>query len=85
VASTSGRGGRYLSLNGQARSAPALRALFSRLDPDVPAPGNPLETRNMLVERIEQWIADGKEAGRQEGEAAMLLRLLERRFGALPS
>lgn len=46
----------------------------------------------MLVERVEQWIADGKLAGRQEGlqeglqkgEAAMLLRLLEGRFGALP-
>jgi len=69
-----------------------LRALFTRLDPDMPVPGNPLETRNMLVERVEQWIADGKLAGRQEGlqeglqkgEAAMLLRLLEGRFGALP-
>lgn len=34
------------------------------------------------VERI--GIEKGRQEGRQEGEAAMLMRLLERRFGDLP-
>ena len=46
----------------------------------------------MLATRAEgwkrQWLLEGeqkgRQQGRQEGEAALLLRLLERRFGALP-
>jgi predicted transposase YdaD len=46
----------------------------------------------MLATRAEawkqQWLLEGeqkgRQEGRQEGEAALLLRLLERRFGALP-
>lgn len=50
----------------------------------------------MLLTRTEQWkqewLLEGRQEGRQEGEqkgrklgeAALLLRLLERRFGALP-
>jgi hypothetical protein len=42
----------------------------------------------MLATRAEQWtqewLRQGVQIGRQEGEAALLLRLLERRFGALP-
>ncbi len=44
-------------------------------------------TGKMLLERIEKWIADaqtaGHQEGRQQGAAALLLRLLERRFGPL--
>jgi hypothetical protein len=42
----------------------------------------------MLATRVEtwkrQWLQEGEQKGRQEGEAALLLRLLESRFGALP-
>ena len=50
----------------------------------------------MLASRAEtwkqQWLQEGEQKGRQEGEqkgrregeAALLLRLLERRFGAIP-
>jgi predicted transposase YdaD len=46
----------------------------------------------MLATRAEtwkrQWLEEGEQKGRLEGrlegEAALLLRLLERRFGALP-
>jgi hypothetical protein len=49
------------------------------------------EVKSMLAERViewtEQWkrqgLEQGLEQGRQEGEAALLLRLLERRFGPL--
>jgi predicted transposase YdaD len=37
------------------------------------------EQKGRLEGRLE-----GRQEGRQEGEAALLLRLLERRFGALP-
>ena len=42
-----------------------------------------------LAERFDQWAQQyeqrGKQAGRQEGEALLLQRLLTRRFGALPA
>lgn len=53
------------------------------------------EVQSMLAERVVEWteewkrqgwaqgLADGRQEGRQEGEAAMLLRLLERRCGLL--
>lgn len=58
-------------------------------------PGNPeavpedlQEIQAMLATRAEQWtqewLRQGVQIGRQEGEAALLLRQLERRFGALP-
>ncbi len=77
-----------------------LGALMAPLEPGVSVPDDLQEKRNMLATRaerwIEQWKQEGLEAGRQEGlqvgrqeglqagEAALLLRLLERRFGALP-
>jgi hypothetical protein len=74
-----------------------VRALFTRRDPDRPVPSNMLETHDMLLERVDQWIEDaktagrqegrkeGRQEGRQEGEARVLLRLLEHRFGVLPA
>ena len=42
----------------------------------------------MLATRAEtwkqQWLLEGEQEGRQQGEDAFLLRLLERRFGTLP-
>ena len=46
----------------------------------------------MLAERIDEWnrklaeesLQKGRQEGRQEGEAHALLRLLEKKFGALP-
>lgn len=45
---------------------------------------DPGEMRAMLAERVQQWTRTWREEGRQEGEARLLLRLLERRFGPLP-
>jgi len=45
------------------------------------------EVKSILAERVvewaEEWQRQGMERGRQEGESAMLQRLLERRFGPL--
>jgi len=68
-----------------------LGAIMAPLGPDLRAPDDLLEMRNMLATRAEQWKQawlsegreEGREEGRQAGEAALLLRLLERRFGAL--
>ena len=42
----------------------------------------------MLQERVEQWnrqiLEQGRDKGRLEGEARVLVRQLARRFGALP-
>ncbi len=42
----------------------------------------------MLATRAEnwkqQWLQEGEQKGRREGEAPLLLRLLERRFGPIP-
>lgn len=46
----------------------------------------------MLAERIDEWnrklaeesLQKGRHEGRKEGEAHALLRLLEKKFGALP-
>jgi hypothetical protein len=64
--------------------ADLVNALFTRLDPHIVVPAYLLEDDNMLIERVEQWIADGKQEGRKEGAATILLRLLEHRFGVLP-
>lgn len=69
-----------------------LGALLAPLAPGVRVPEALLEIRNMLATRAEtwkrQWLQEGRQEGRLEGrlegEAALLLRLLERRFGALP-
>jgi hypothetical protein len=68
--------------------AELLGGLMGPLAPEVRVPEALLEVRNMLATRAEtwkqQWLQEGEQKGRQEGEAALLLRLLERRFGALP-
>ncbi len=44
--------------------------------------------QNVLAARMERWVQQQRQeyerSGARQGEAAMLLRLLERRFGALP-
>jgi hypothetical protein len=76
--------------------AELLGAMVGPLAPGVRVPEDLLEARNMLASRAEdwkrQWLQEGRlegrlegeQKGRLEGEAALLLRLLERRFGALP-
>ena len=68
--------------------ATLVGALLAPLAPGVRVPDELLEVRNMLATRAEvwkqQWLQEGEQRGRQAGEAALLLRLLERRFGALP-
>ena len=68
--------------------AEILGGLLGPLAPDVRVPRGLSEVRNMLATRAEtwkqQWLLEGRQEGRQEGEAALLLRLLERRFGPLP-
>jgi len=72
-----------------------LGAILAPLAPGVRMPDELLEMRNMLATRAEAWKQQrqegeqraeqkGRQEGRQEGEAALLRRLLERRFGALP-
>jgi hypothetical protein len=63
----------------------------------VSEPDDLLELRDMFEGRFEGWrqqvLQEGRQEGRQEGEqvgrqageAALLLRLLERRFGLLPA
>ncbi len=73
----------------------AVKAIFRELignvirrhDPGAEVPEDLQEVRNMLETRAEawqeKWRQQGMLAGRQEGEAAAVLRLLERRFGPL--
>ncbi len=69
-----------------------LRAAIAPHGQGVRVPDELLEVRNMLATRIEKWMEESKQQGRLEGEqrgrqsgkAALLLRLLERRFGVLP-
>jgi hypothetical protein len=73
-----------------------LRAMIAPVGAGVRVPADLLEVRNMLATRSEQWVQNwlregeekGRRLGRQEGlrqgEASMLLRLLQRRFGVLP-
>ncbi len=77
--------------------AELLGGLMGPLAPGVRVPEELLEVRNMLATRAEdwkrQWLQEGRAKGRAEGlteglmkgEAALLLRQLERRFGALPT
>lgn len=39
----------------------------------------------MHAETVEEWTKQWKQEGRQEGESALLQKLLERRFGLLPT
>jgi hypothetical protein len=72
-----------------------VEMLGAMLAPGLRVPEELLEVRNMLATRWEVWeqkrqaelqdaVREGRQEGRQEGEAALLRRLLERRFGALP-
>jgi hypothetical protein len=81
----------------RAAFAALLGTIAARDGAGVKVPEGLQEVRNMLATRVEQWkrawMEEGLEAGRQEGlqkglqkgEAALLLRLLERRFGPLPA
>jgi hypothetical protein len=70
-----------------------LSAAMAPLGPAVRVPEELLEVRNMLVTRMEAWMEQWKEQSKQQwliegekrGEAALLLRQLERRFGVLPA
>jgi hypothetical protein len=73
-----------------------LRAMIAPVGPGVRVPADLLEVRNMLATRAERWVQnwkreglekgrqEGLQEGRQKGAAALLLRQLQRRFGALP-
>jgi len=65
-----------------------LGAAIAPVAPGVRVPDELLEVRNMLVTRMEKWVQqqrlEGEQRGRQSGKAALLLRLLEHRFGVLP-
>ena len=58
-------------------------ASMAPLGPGVRVPEDLLEVRNMLEARAKRWTQEGLQKGRQDGEAGLLLRLLERRFGAV--
>jgi hypothetical protein len=68
-----------------------VEMLGALLAPGVRVPDELLEMRNMLATRWEVWernrdqeLREGEQRGQQRGEANLLRRLLERRFGALP-
>jgi hypothetical protein len=61
-----------------------LSAAMAPLGADVGVPEEMNEVRNMLATRAEQWKQQWLLEGEQRGEAALLTRLLERRFGTLP-
>jgi hypothetical protein len=70
------------------------QVIFPRfLPPDeIPAQLTLEEAETMLAERIDEWNRklkeegrnEGRNEGRREGEANVLLRLLKKKFGALP-
>lgn len=64
-----------------------LSALTASPDSGPTVPEELQEVRDMLATRVQQWqqnwLLEGRQDGMQKGEAAMLLRLLERRFGPL--
>jgi hypothetical protein len=64
--------------------AELLGGLLGPLAPDIVVPDELLEVRNMLATRAETWKQQWLREGEQRGEAALLVRQLERRFGALP-
>jgi hypothetical protein len=61
-----------------------LGAILAPLAPGIRVPEELLEVRNMLATRAEVWKQQWLQEGEQKGEATLLLRQLERRFGALP-
>jgi hypothetical protein len=77
-----------------------LGGVLARVAPGVSVPDGLVEVRDMLATQVETWKQhlfqegeqkgrqegrqEGRREGRQEGEAALLLRLLERRFGDVP-
>jgi hypothetical protein len=73
----------------------SLRRDFSRFatwqlrrkvkDPTIPETADLLEIRSMLEERRLDWWEQWRLEGILEGEARLLHRLLERRFGSLPT
>jgi len=69
-----------------------LGAAMAPRAPGMRVPDELLEVRNMLATRMEKWmeeskqqgLLEGEQRGRQSGKAALLLRMLEHRFGVLP-
>ena len=66
-----------------------LGSLMGPLAPGIVVPEELLEVRSMLATRAEnwkqQWLQEGEQRGRREGEAALLVRQLERRFVYCPA
>jgi hypothetical protein len=68
------------------RLAPLAEAI------EAASQGGLLEAKSMLAENVKRWEQElksegrreGRQEGRREGEAAVLRRLLQRRFGPLP-
>ena len=50
----------------------------------IPQVNDLTELKMTLAEKFDQWAADYKQKGRQEGETLLLQRQLVRRFGPLP-
>jgi hypothetical protein len=51
----------------------------------IPEAGDLQEVCMLLDERMDQWEQDFKRQGHRDGEAALLLRQLGKRFGELPT
>ena len=50
----------------------------------IPEINDLVEIKTMLTDRISQWIKEGEQRGKIEGEAKTLLKQLNLKFGVLP-
>ncbi|MBF0427847.1 MAG: Rpn family recombination-promoting nuclease/putative transposase [Magnetococcales bacterium] len=65
-----------------------LTASLGRFKGPIPFPSIPEdleEVVNMLASHVEKWSKDIEQKGRKDGEVSILTRLLQHRFGLLPT
>ncbi len=61
-----------------------LREIIRRVRPGEEETMMSQFAQDVIAKGKPEWLRQGRQEGRQEGEAALLLRLLARRFGPLP-
>ena len=60
-----------------------LDVRYEKLGLDFSEARTPKEYKAMLEKRLEEWSRQERETGRQEGEAQLLMTMLEQKFGPL--
>ena len=63
------------------------RALLKRMNPkeNIPEVTEIKELDSMLEERVDEWASNLKQKAMEQGESAILSRLIRKRFGKIPS